>query len=291
MYMEAMLAQRKRVRSPVVAGMFYPDDKVEILDYLRSFDLPTGRQGLEKDISHLDRQGRCAKAIIAPHGAWNYSGMLAANAFSSAMGRSRQIKRVVILGPVHDKRVKGLFLSNSHSFYTPLGNIPVDQEMTEEIEFYGDSFEINDIPHLAEHSIEILLPFVKYCFPQASIVPILMGQPGAQYIFDLAQALKKVVIPVIHETLIVVSCNLSSNNDEKTARFLAEECLRLFAEMNAPALASAVLEGRLNACGGALVVSLFESGLLDKACSAAGNLVSAVSAENNTVYYSGISFE
>ena len=274
-----MLAQRKRIRSPVGAGMFYPDDKEEILAYLRSCGLEKGKGG-------------AAKAIIAPHGAWNYSGMLAANAFSSAMGRSSQIKRIVILGPIHDTRVKGLFLSNSHSFSTPLGNIPVDQEMSEEIEFSGDSFEINDIPHLAEHSIEILLPFVKYCFPQASIVPILMGQPGAQYIFDLAQALKRVVTPVLDETLIVISCNLSSNNDEGTARLLAEETLRLFTDMNAPALASAVLEGRLNACGGALVVSLFESGLLSKIQnnSCVNNLVSAVSAENNTVFYSDISF-
>jgi AmmeMemoRadiSam system protein B len=277
--MEALLAQKRRVRSPVGAGMFYPEEKKEMLDYLRSF-------GLE------ETGGGHAKAIIAPHGAWNYSGSLAANAFSSAMGRKNNIKRVVILGPIHDKREKGLFLSNSHSFHTPLGNIPVDREMSEELEFHGNFFEINDIPHLSEHSIEILLPFVKYCFPEASIVPILMGQPKAQYIYDLAQALKAVITPVLSETLIVVSCNLSSDTDQKTARLLAEEVLRLFSEKNSPALASAILDGRLNACGGALAAGLFESGLLDEThtCSAADNMVSAVSAENNTVYYSGLSY-
>ncbi|MCL2805581.1 MAG: AmmeMemoRadiSam system protein B [Treponema sp.] len=272
--MEAVLAQRKRVRSPVGAGMFYPDDKTEILGKLRSFNLTNKGE---------------AKAIIAPHGAWNYSGSLAADAFSCAIGRN--IERVVILGPIHDKREKGLFLSNSHSFYTPLGDILVDQEISDELEFYGESFEINDIPHLGEHSIEVLLPFVKHCFPKASIVPILMGQPGAQYIYDLAQSLKAVITPVLDDTLIVVSCNLSCNKDERTARLLAEECLRLFCEKNTPALTSAILEGRLNACGGALVVSLLESGLLgDASCSAVGNLESAVSSEKNTVYYSGFSF-
>ncbi|MDR0320782.1 MAG: AmmeMemoRadiSam system protein B [Treponema sp.] len=277
--MEALLAQKKRIRSPVGAGMFYPEDRKEMLDYLRSFGLEEGRGG-------------CAQAIIAPHGAWSYSGALAAGAFSSAMGRSASIRRVVLLGPIHDKREKGLFLSNSHSFNTPLGNIPVDREMSEELEFRGNFFEINDIPHLGEHSIEILLPFVKYCFPDASIVPILMGQPNAQYIYDLAQGLKSVIKPVLDETLIVVSCNLSCDTDQKTARLLAEESLRLFSEKNAPALASAIFDGRLNACGGALVAALFESGLLDKTheCSFPENLVSAVSAENNTVYYSELSY-
>jgi len=277
--MEAVLAQKKRVRSPVAAGMFYPEDRNEMLKFFSSSGLEEGRGGR-------------AQAFIAPHGAWSYSGKLVASAFSSAMGRSASVKRAVILGPIHDKREKGLFLSNSHSFYTPLGNIPVDQEITEELEFHGKSFEINDIPHLGEHSIEILLPFVKYCFPRASIVPILMGQPRAQYIYDLAQSLKTVISPVLDETLIVVSCNLSCDKDRFTARSLAEECLRLFSEKDGPALAAAILDGRINACGGALAVSLFESGLLDKtrACSSNGSMVSAVGAEDNTVFYSEVSF-
>jgi len=277
--MEALLAQKRRIRSPVGAGMFYPEERKEILNYLRSFGLEEG-------------QGGHAQAIIAPHGAWSYSGTLVAKAFSSAMGRSDSIKRVVILGPIHDKREKGLFLSNSHSFHTPIGNIPVDRRMSEELEFHGNFFEINDVPHLGEHSIEILLPFVKYCFPDASIVPILMGQPKAQYIYDLAQSLKVVIGPVLDETLIVVSCNLSCNTDQKTAKLAAEEVLRLFFEKDSPALASAILDGSLNACGGALVAGLFESGLLDKthACSDDNNMVSAISAENNTVYYSELSY-
>ena len=278
--MEAVLAQRERIRSPVGAGMFYPEDRKEMLKYIKTFDLEAGKGGQ-------------AQAIIAPHGAWGFSGALAATAFSAAMGRSGSIKRVVILGPIHDKREKGLFLSNSYSFHTPLGNIPVDQEISEELEFYGEFFKIDDIPHLGEHSIEILLPFVKYCFPHASIVPILMGQTRVEYIKDLAQALKTVIKPVLDETLLVVSCNLSCGNDMATARLLAEECLRLFSEKDASALASAILDGRLNACGGGLVVSLLESGLLDgkRSCSAADCMVSAVGMENNTVFYSAVSFE
>jgi AmmeMemoRadiSam system protein B len=277
--MEAVLAQKRRIRSPVGAGMFYPEDRKEMLKFFKAFGLDTGKGGQ-------------ARAIIAPHGAWGFSGSLAANAFSSAMGRSGSIKRVVILGPIHDKREEGLFLSNSYSFHTPLGNIPVDRKISEELKFNGDYFEIDDIPHLGEHSIEILLPFVKYCFPDASIVPILMGQPKAKYINDLAQALKTVITPVFDETLIVVSCNLSSDDDMATARLLAEECLRLFSEKDAPALASAILDGSINACGGALVVSLIKSGLLnEKYCYAANNLVSAVGIENKTVFYSAVSFE
>jgi AmmeMemoRadiSam system protein B len=117
-----------------------------------------------------------------------------------------------------------------------------------------------------------------------------MGRPGAQYIYDLAQSLKSVITPFLDETLIVVSSNLSSG-DDVTARRLAEECLRLFSEKNAPALVSAVLDGRLNACGGALVVSLIESGLLEKTAGYVTNdMICAVGTENNVVYYNQLSF-
>lgn len=278
-----MLAQKRRVRSPVGAGMFYPEDRLELLNKIKSFGLEKGQIPGEQN-----KHGIGVRAIIAPHGAWGYSGQLTADVFSSAM-TGNSIKRVVILGPIHDKREKGLFLSNSHSFNTPIGDILVDHEITEELEFSGESFEINDIPHLGEHSIEILLPFVKYCFPNASIVPILMGRPGAQYIYDLAQALKTVITPIINETLIVVSCNLSTNKDDKLAHLFARECLNLFSEKNAAALTGAILEGRLNACGGALVVSLIESGLLDgTTASHKSSLVSACSSENNITYYGSL---
>jgi MEMO1 family protein len=276
--MVALLPQKKRIRSPVGAGVYYPENKKEMLEFLRTFDLEPGN-------------GRCAQAIIAPHGSWTLSGELAATAFSAAMGRSNNINRVVLLGPIHDKREKGVFLSDSHLFHTPIGNITVDREITEELEFAGEYLEINDIPHLGEHSIEILLPFVKYCFPYASIVPVLMGQPEQKYIKDLALVLKNVITPILDETLLVVSCNLSCNDDKATAHNHARECLNLIVEKNALPLTSAILDGRLNPCGGALAASLLESGLLDGKACYAEDMLSAAGMDNNTVFYSAVSFE
>ena len=278
--METMLSHKGRIRSPVAAGMFYPEDKCEALDYIHSFCRKNGNKDM-------------ARAIIAPHGAWGISGALAGAAFSAAGGRSGEISRVVILGPIHDKREKGLFLSNSHYFLTPLGRIPVDKDISEEFKSSGRFFEINDIPHLGEHSIEILLPFVKYHFPDAAIIPILMGQPDAEVIDDLANALKTVLEPIIDNTLLVVSCNLSSSQDKSKAQFLAEESLRFFYEKNSYELINAVLEGRINACGGALVASLLESGLLDTRTPhfIGKNMVSAVGTEDDTVFYGAVSFD
>ncbi|MDR1239501.1 MAG: AmmeMemoRadiSam system protein B, partial [Treponema sp.] len=254
--MEDLISIVERARSPIVAGMFYPDDEIETIDCLTAFS--------------VDKEtGRRAAAIIAPHGAWDISGKIAGAAFSAAAGRygpgtAGDISQIVILGTVHDKNESGIFLSESDSFQTPLGNLPVDRDFCEELLSCNTLFELNDIPHLREHSIEVLLPFIKYCFPHVSIVPILMGNSRQILISTLAQALRIVFEPVMEDTLLVVSCNLSMNNNEALARVQAEECVRLLLGKKSAEFCAGVQNGRISACGGALAASLLESGLVDK---------------------------
>ena len=281
-YVEEMIALEERVRSPVVDGMFYPEKKAEALSYIRAFGLTQGKGGY-------------AQAIIAPHGAWEISGILAGTAFASAAGRSgeRCPSRVVIMGPIHGPQEEGIFLSNSHFFQTPLGNIPVDSEITEELESCGPLFEINDIPHLREHSIEVLLPFIKYCFPDASLVPILMGQLNAPAISALADALRMVFEPIMEDTLLVISCNLAMDTNSARAFSMAKECMRLVAEKQSADFSAALLDRRLVTCGGGLVAGLLKSGLVDsmRPCLSSPSLLPAAGEENKTVYYGAIAFE
>ena len=280
-YVDAMIALEKRVRSPIVDGLFYPQEKARVLSYMKSLGLERGKGGL-------------AQAIIAPHGAWEISGSLAGAAFTSASGRIgwRSPSRVVIMGPIHDNREKGLFLSNSHSFQTPLGDIPVDQQATEWLESYSPLFEENDIPHLQEHSIEVLLPFVKYCFPRASIVPILMGRPRVQYTTILANALRAVFAPEMEKTLFVVSFNLAKHPDELAALDMAGQCIKFFREGKLDELREALRSGKIAGCGGALVAALLQSGLVDSShpCLASNSLLSARGEEGKTVCYGAFSF-
>jgi len=271
----------KRVRSPIVDGLFYPEDPIGVLSYMRSVGLRRGRGGL-------------AQAIIAPHGAWEISGSLAAAAFASAAGRfgRKAPARVVVMGPIHSDLEEGIFLSNSHSFQTPLGDIPVDQETSGWLETYSPLIKTHEIPHLHEHSIEVLLPFVKYFFPDSAIVPILLGGQRKQHIRLLADALHAVLAPVMDDTLLAVSFNLTANPDSDSELESVEECMRLFREGKRRKLYSAFEDGQIAGCGGALVAALAQSRLLDKAlpCLASESLLSAVGERDKTVYYGAFSF-
>ncbi|MDR2068430.1 MAG: AmmeMemoRadiSam system protein B [Spirochaetaceae bacterium] len=276
-------SSRGKIRSSVVAGLFYPDDREAAENQLRSFGLKKGT-------------GTNALAIVAPHGAWDLSGQVAAAAFSAGSEpenrKNRDITRVVILGPIHARDEEGVFLSDSVFFKTPLGRLPVDLKLSEELASCSTYFEINDIPHLKEHSVEVLLPFVKFCFPQVSIVPILVGGITPSRLSALARALWIVLGPIMDNTLLVVSTGLSKNQDEKNALTQAEEFIRLLREKDQKTLGAEIYDRSLSACGGVLAVVILQSGLLD------GTQVSMLPArpviarENggHIVYYGAISF-
>ena len=278
----------KLVRSPIVDGLFYPENSAEVLSFIQGTGLEQGKGGM-------------AKAIIAPHGAWEISGSLAAAAFDAAGGRNRKINltgskkplRVVILGPIHEVTEEGIFLTNSSSFQTPLGDIPVDREASEWVESYSPLIRVNDIPHLYEHSIEVLLPFVKYCFPKAAIVPVLMGGKKKQHIKVLANALKAVFAPEMENTLIIVSFNMTLQSGEKAAADMAVECMRLFRERDCKKIYEAFQDGKISGCGSALVSSLLQSGLTDTARPrpASDLMLNTKGEKGKTVYYGAFAFE
>ena len=274
-------------RFPVVNGIFYPDSPEALTDKLASW-------GLKESSNTLSFGGQ---AIIAPHGAWEISGTIAGAAFASTQKRKNRteypvnespqgINRVILLGPCHGFGEEGIYLSESVSFQTPLGNMPVDQELNRKLASCSTLITINDIPHLSEHSLEVLLPIVKYCLSEVMIIPILMEGKRPALISGLAKALRMTLENYMEESLIVISSNVSRNLDPVLALSMADEFGDLLENMDTGAFFAGLAKGRISACGRALVGALLESGLLHgKRFSTLCPLVQGRGEEGETVYY------
>jgi AmmeMemoRadiSam system protein B len=283
--LETGISIKGRGRSPIVSGHFYPDTRLTVERQIRSFGLQSGIGGN-------------AQAIIAPHGVWDVSGTLAAAAFSGTAGRKRLpnhttgVSSVVIMASLHDSAGSGLFLSDSNFFTTPLGNLLVDLRLCAELASCCTLFEVNDIPHLQEHSIEVLLPFVKYCFPGAAIIPILLGGSRPAMISGLSRALRIVFEPIRESTLFVIPSSLSKNRDEAASLAQAESCVRFLENGNIPGFISGAADGSLSMCGGAALAALFESGLLEDTPGrlVGGPPVTTIGEEGKIVCYGGLTF-
>ena len=144
-------------RQPAAPNFYPADCGPAVEDFLQGFEPPA------KPASVV--------AGIVPHAGWQYSGAVAARVFATIRARQRPAT-FVIFGAVHRwAGINGLYARGAWA--TPLGPVPVDEDLAARI-LAETSEWIVDEPkvHSGEHSIEVELPFVKYLFPEARVVPI-----------------------------------------------------------------------------------------------------------------------
>lgn len=181
------------IRAPAVAGAFYP----ATADALQSqVEILMGE-------APAPAQPRRPKALIAPHAGYVYSGPTAARAYKLLAPFRDSYDRVVLLGPAHRVRVRGLALPASAAFATPLGEVPLDRAAMERIAALPQ-VEVSDEAHAWEHSLEVHLPFLQQVLPRFTLVPIAVGGATPQ---EVAEVLDRLWGG--DETLILVSSDLS----------------------------------------------------------------------------------
>ena len=191
------------VRTPAVAGLFYPADAAELQTQVRGF---------------LDQVKTPAesppKAIIVPHAGYIYSGPIAASAYARLRAARDIIRRVVLLGPSHRVGFRGIAVSGMEAFATPLGRIAVDRAAVEQLEPLPDVGFLEQA-HAQEHSLEVHLPFLQEVLGRFKLVPLVVGEARPAEVGAVLEALWGGP-----ETLIVISSDLSHYHDYSTARLL-----------------------------------------------------------------------
>lgn len=185
---------KSRVRLPAVAGLFYPKDVDGLHRTLRA---------LLAAPSAPPASAHAPKAIIVPHAGYAYSGPVAAAAYRKLESAADTVRHVVLIGPSHRVRMRGLAMPSCDFLATPCGEIPVDDAGRRRLREVGLA-GVSDAPHAMEHSLEVQLPFLQEVLRDFDVLPIAIGQvPGGL----VARALEAVWGGL--DTLIVVSSDLS----------------------------------------------------------------------------------
>lgn len=202
----------------MMAGIFYPEDGAALERAVRDL-LDAVPQAPESGIG----MRQAPTAIVSPHGAFTHSGAVQALAWNAA--RADGVSRIVVIGPRHAADRTALVLPESELFETPLGDIEVDRASVESIADSCSDFQIYDIPHLGEHSIELQLPFMRLLFPGARLVPVLMGHPSPASLRAVARALDAAFAGSAGSTLFVISSNMCMDAEPAMARAKTEAFL------------------------------------------------------------------
>jgi AmmeMemoRadiSam system protein B/AmmeMemoRadiSam system protein A len=183
------------IRSPVVAGAFYPADPDALTRQLTQF------------LSEADNAGAGAqalpKALIGPHAGYTYSGAVAARGYARLASARGRIRRVVLIGPSHHLAFKGLAVDTAQAWRTPTGTVALDAEAIAALRRLPMVGEL-DAAYQREHSLEVHVPFLQHVLGDFRLVPIVAGDAPAEVVAGALDA-----VWGGEETLIVVSTDLS----------------------------------------------------------------------------------
>ena len=189
-------------------------------------------------------------SLVSPHAGYIYSGQVAAYAYSAVRGR--QYDSVIVVGPSHRAVFRGISIYEEGGFETPLGVVPVDNELASRIlaDYQGvaSGFE----HHVGEHSIEIQLPFLQVALAELRFVPILMGDQNRETCEKLARAISLAALD--KRVLIVGSSDLSHYHPYDEAVRMDAVILRDLEMNNPEGLVNDLRNHTGEACGGGPMV-------------------------------------
>lgn len=230
------------VRDPAVAGLFYPE--------LKSV--------LEKDVDEYLLRAKVARiegtirGLICPHAGFVYSGLTAAAAFRLLKERTYDV--VIIVGPSHREYFEGVSVFPGTSYRTPLGDVPVHDELREALRKADPCITVSEQGHLMEHSVEVELPFLQRALGKVPFVPLVMGDQRRETCLALAGALTRACRG--RNVLLVASSDLSHYHPYPEAVDLDKRVVADVEEFRPEELLRKLEGEEVEACGGGPMVAV-----------------------------------
>jgi MEMO1 family protein len=227
---------KKDVRRSILAGSWYPGQpqvlRADIEAYFRN-------------VPEREAPGRII-GLVAPHAGYVYSGQVAAYAYR--LIRGADYEKVIVISPSHRMYFEGASIWTGAGFETPLGVVPVDQELVAAL-LAADGL-IAEIPaaHGREHALEIQLPFLQVALGEFSFVPLVMGAQDGGTCRRLAEAIAGAVGN--RRTLIVGSSDLSHFHSYSEAVRLDSVAVENMRKFDPEGLLRDLARQACEACGG-----------------------------------------
>jgi MEMO1 family protein len=251
-----------RVRLPAVAGRFYPGDAPTLSSTVQGF---------------VDESAPKAHAvgIVAPHAGYLYSGAVAGAVYSRTLLPSRSI----ILCPNHTGLGKPLAIMKEGAWRTPLGDLPIDAEMCENLMQADSHLEDDATAHQYEHALEVQLPFLQHVLgSNHRFVPIVIGTQNWDALWTLGKAIADTIRKVDVSTLIIASSDMNHYESDAVTRTKDSIAIERILARDPKGLLQTVRREGITMCGVGPVTSML----------VAGNLLQA---ENATLVGYGTSAE
>jgi MEMO1 family protein len=228
------------VRTPAVAGRFYPRRPDELLRDVRNY-------------SAASEPAIAALGCVAPHAGYVYSGHVAGAVYA----RLEIPRRCVVLCPNHTGMGYPLAAMTRAAWQTPLGEVAPDPELGDALLRAFSLLQENSAAHRAEHAIEVQLPFLQARQPELKLVPIAIGTSDFEVLHGLGDALARVISLQSEKVLIVASSDMNHYESDAVTRIKDQKAMARVLALDPRGLWDVVMKEEISMCGfGPAVVML-----------------------------------
>jgi hypothetical protein len=196
----------KEVRYPVASGKFYPSQPKALIKKIESCFI----QSANKLPAISKEKPSKPMGLVVPHAGYEFSGRVSAWAYGE-LAKEGLADAIIIIGPNHTGMGSGVALMLEGSWTTPLGEVPIDEELGKLI--HEDIIDVDKSAHLYEHSIEVQLPFLQFLYGKAgrkfSFVPICMGIQDLKAATRVGEIVANAVGRTEKKTFVIASSDFS----------------------------------------------------------------------------------
>ena len=184
-----------QTRQAVFAGSWYPGRAGECEREITSFLADSKKPSTEQSWI----------GGIVPHAGWYYSGKIACNVIANLV--TSDSPDVIAIFGMHLHQGSPAYITAEGAWETPFGDLEIESRLAQGLlqEF---SFEVETTTRFhQDNTIELQLPFIKYFFKDAKILPI--GVPPTPTSLEIGKALARLSEELDLKIRIVGSTDLT----------------------------------------------------------------------------------
>jgi AmmeMemoRadiSam system protein B len=213
-------------RQASVAGTFYPSDAASLSRFFSA--------------NLSDRPKVKACGVLVPHAGYVYSGATAVRTLSSV----EIPQNVILLGPNHTGMGERISVYPEGAWESPFGDVPVDDAVVSKL-CADASFKRDTRAHQNEHSLEVIIPILKFLQPNLNVTCVTMKYLSMPEIKHAAE--------IIHEcapdALLVVSSDFNHFEPSDVTERKDRAAIEKIVSMDCDGLYNTVAAMKISMCG------------------------------------------
>ncbi|HJT10905.1 MAG TPA: MEMO1 family protein [Candidatus Nitrosotalea sp.] len=237
-----------QIRTPAVAGMFYPKTQQDTRSSIKSCFLHEFGPGKMHPTTNKEN----IIGIICPHAGYVYSGPIAANSYYAISSLKPDL--VIIIGPNHWGIGCDVATMKEGIWRTPLGDVEVDTNAALEINGITSLVELDFFSHTRDHSLEVQIPMLQEIYSHKfKILPIILIDQSYNSAKEIGMAISK--ISKGKKTMIVGSSDFTHYEENEYARKQDKSLIEPILEMDVDKFYKVLHEKKVSACGYGAIAS------------------------------------